>query len=93
MMRIGYNRRMFQEALESRLKAIEEEITRLLKLSAEISDPDAQDNHLRLAQDLQREARDLRAEIRKQAQPKPSAARGPRFREYRAKDSYLILSE
>lgn len=69
---------MFQEALESRSRAIEEEITRLLKLSAEANEPREQDNYLRLAQDLQREVRELRAEIKKLTQRGPSASCEPR---------------
>ena len=79
---------MFQE-LESRLRAIEIEITRLLKLAAEISDPAKQDDHLRLAQDLQREARQLRVEINKRPSPAPPAGDG---KDPRSKNSCLVLS-
>lgn len=78
---------MFQEVLESRLRAIEEEITRLLNLCAEVSEPDQQDNYLRLAQDLQREARELRAQIKKETQPTSFTGR-----EFRAKKSYFVAS-
>jgi hypothetical protein len=78
---------MFQEALESRLRAIEDEITRLLRLSAEVGETEQQDNYLRLAQDLQREARELRSQIKKETQPKSSAGR-----ESRAKKSCFVLS-
>jgi hypothetical protein len=95
--RIGYNRRrifyMFHEGLESRLRIIEQEIMRLVRLSAEVSEPDQQDNYLRLAQDLQREARELRTEIKKQTEPKLPAAGDFRFREPRAKNSHVVLSE
>jgi hypothetical protein len=77
---------MFDEALESRLRAIEEEITRLLRLSVDASEPDRQDDYLRLAQDLQREARGLRAEINKQSETKPSTRR-----ESRTRSSCLVL--
>jgi hypothetical protein len=60
---------MLRDALESRLETLEQEITRLLKLSGECSDSEEQDNYLRLAQDLQREARELRREIDKHSPP------------------------
>lgn len=82
---------MFQDALESRLRAIEEEISRLLKLSAEVSEPDRQDDYLRLAQDLQREAREVRAEIKKQ--PKPLTRPKSHLRESRVKNSDFVLTD
>ena len=63
---------MFEEALESRLRAIEEEITRVTKLAAESADSEQQDNYFRLAQDLQREARELRNQIKKGSHAKRS---------------------
>jgi hypothetical protein len=56
---------MFAEALASRLRVIEEEILRLTKLATEASDTAQQDNYLGLAQDLQREARELRLQIKR----------------------------
>ncbi|MGD0986249.1 MAG: hypothetical protein ABR874_00475 [Candidatus Sulfotelmatobacter sp.] len=71
---------MFLEALESRLKVIEEEILRLTKLAAQSGNTEEQENHLRLAQDLQREARELRLEIRNRSQPAETAAEGARLK-------------
>jgi hypothetical protein len=51
---------MLMEALQSRLKVIEDDILRLAKLASETPKTIQQDNHLRLGQDLQREARELR---------------------------------
>jgi hypothetical protein len=56
---------MFTEALEERLKVLEDEILRLAKLASESSDKSQQDNYWLLARDLQREARDLRAQIKR----------------------------
>jgi hypothetical protein len=53
------------EALEARLKVLEDEILRLTKLASQTQDQRQQDKYLRLAQDLQREARSVRAEIEK----------------------------
>ena len=53
------------EALEARLRIVEEEILRLTNLAAGSSDPEQQDNYYRLAQDLQRETRELRLQIKK----------------------------
>jgi hypothetical protein len=53
------------EAFESRLRILEEEILRLSKLAAEYVDQSEQDKCWLLAQDLQREARELRSEIKK----------------------------
>ena len=76
---------MFREALESRLRVIEEEITRLLRLSAEAGAPGEQDDYLRLAQDLQREARELRMEINRQTRPQPAVTN-----ESNPKNSFFI---
>lgn len=54
---------MFADALEARLKVLEDEILRLTKLASQSPSQSAEDDYLRLAQDLQREARQLRAEI------------------------------
>jgi glycine cleavage system regulatory protein len=65
---------MFLEALESRLKVIEEEILRLTKLAAQSGNTEEQENH------LQREARELRLEIRNRSQPAETAAEGARLK-------------
>jgi len=52
---------MVPEALEARLKVLEDEIWRLSKLAAESSDQLEQDKYWNLACDIQREARALRA--------------------------------
>lgn len=56
---------MIAEALESRLRVLEEEILHLAQVASQSPDPVQQDNYLRLAQDLQHEARELRLQIRK----------------------------
>ena len=53
------------EALQSRLRVLEEEILRLIKLASLAEDQVVQDNYWRLAQDLQMEARELRSVLRK----------------------------
>ena len=78
---------MFQEALESRLKVIEEEITRLIMLSSERAEPNEQDNYLGLAQDLEHEARQLRAEIKKQSERQPAASH-----DSLPKNSFFVLA-
>lgn len=75
---------MFQAALET-------EIMRLVNLGAEVSESDRQDDYLRQAQDLQREVRDLRAEIKKQ--PRPLTGPKPHFREPRVKNSDFALTD
>lgn len=60
---------MFAEALQARLKVLEDEILRLTNLASQSSDSGDQDNYLRLAQDLQREARELRSEITRTPEP------------------------
>jgi hypothetical protein len=55
-------------ALQSRLKVIEDDILRLAKLASETPKTIQQDNHLRLAQALQREGRELRPQIRKMSE-------------------------
>lgn len=66
------------EALQDRLKVLEDEILRLAKMASASESPDQsqQDNYWHLAQDLQREARDLRTEIEKLSEP-ANAARPP----------------
>jgi hypothetical protein len=66
------------EALQSRLKVLEDEISRLTKLAAQSSDQVDQDKYWRLAKDLQREARALRGEIAKALSVggQPSTRRG-----------------
>jgi hypothetical protein len=56
---------MLVEALQARLKILEEEIQRLTDLASRTSEKDQQENHWLMAQDLQREARDLRSQIMK----------------------------
>jgi len=62
------------EALEARLQVLEQEILRLTKLAAESSAQIVQDNYWRLAEDLQREAREVRLQIKKisESSPQPS---------------------
>jgi len=79
---------MFSEALTSRLQVLEEEILRLTRLAAQLSDGDEQDKYFRLAQDVQREARQLRKELRKLSAEQPAAvdpappSEGPGGRHY-----------
>jgi hypothetical protein len=54
---------MLVEALQSRLKTLDDEILRLTNLASQTSAKDQQENHWLMAKDLQREARQLRAEI------------------------------
>lgn len=56
------------EALQARLKVLEDEILCVTKLAAEAKETLAQDNYWRLAQDLQREARELRLQIARTAE-------------------------
>jgi hypothetical protein len=56
---------MLVEALQARLKILEEEIQRLTDLASRTPEKDQQENHWLMAQDLQREARDLRSQIMK----------------------------
>jgi hypothetical protein len=60
---------MLTEALESRLKLLEEEIQRLTNLASQTPEKDQQENHWLMAKDLQREAQELRAQIRRSSQP------------------------
>jgi hypothetical protein len=56
---------MFAEALQTRLKVLEDEILRLTKQACQESDKEQQEDHWRLARDLQSEARQIRREIEK----------------------------
>ncbi|MGA9392482.1 MAG: hypothetical protein WBV69_18795 [Candidatus Sulfotelmatobacter sp.] len=56
---------MLVEALQARLKILEDEILRLTRLASQTPEKDQQENHWLMAQDLQREARELRAQIDK----------------------------
>lgn len=58
---------MAVEALQTRLKVIEDEILRLAKTASQESERAQQDNLLSLASDLQCEARDLRSEINRES--------------------------
>jgi hypothetical protein len=62
------------EALQARLKVLEEEILRATKRASQAADPTEQDNHWRVAQDLQREAREVRREILKLSESAFTAA-------------------
>ena len=50
-------------AMQARLGVIESEIVRLTNLASRTEDQDQQEKYWALAQDLQREAREVRAEI------------------------------
>jgi hypothetical protein len=56
---------MLVEALQSRLKVLDDEILRLTNLASETAEKDQQENHWLMAKDLQREAQQLRAQIAK----------------------------
>ncbi|MFZ0291581.1 MAG: hypothetical protein WB616_22935 [Candidatus Sulfotelmatobacter sp.] len=62
---------MLVEALQARLKVLEDEILRLTKQASQAPEKIQQDNYWRMAQDLQREARELRVQIRKCQDPQP----------------------
>jgi rubrerythrin len=53
------------EALRARLKSLEDEILRLAKLASETDDRKVQQGYLDLAQDLQRDAREVRKQLNK----------------------------
>jgi hypothetical protein len=78
------------EAFESRLRILEEEILRLSKLAAEYVDQSEQDKCWLLAQDLQREARELRAQIRKESQSVAEGHPDPSERDRYPKQSGLF---
>jgi hypothetical protein len=56
------------EALRARLQVLEDEILRIAKQASESLDQSVQDNYWHLAQDLQREARELRQQIKKSSE-------------------------
>jgi len=56
---------MFTKALQARLKVLDDEILRLINLASRVPDRAEQDKHILLAKDLQREARTVRAELKK----------------------------
>lgn len=56
---------MILEALQDRLKILEDEILHLTDLASRTSDHEQQDAYNHLAEDLQREARALRREIKR----------------------------
>jgi hypothetical protein len=60
---------MLTEALQSRLEVLEDEILSLTRRASQEPETTRQDDHLRLAQDLNREARELRSQIRKISEP------------------------
>ncbi|MFZ0419993.1 MAG: hypothetical protein WAM04_17970 [Candidatus Sulfotelmatobacter sp.] len=66
---------MLTEALESRLKFLEDEILRLTNLASQTPETkkDQQENHWLMAKDLQREARALREQIKKNSESAPQA--------------------
>jgi len=63
---------MLTEALQSGLKVLEDEILRLTRLASQETETARQDDHLRLAQDLNCEARELRSQIRKMSESEAS---------------------
>jgi len=69
------------EALQARLKVLEDEVLRQTELASQTPNQIDQNNTWRLAQDLQRKAREIRREIRKLSEspatdvaPEPSHA-------------------
>lgn len=70
---------MVVQALQALLKFLEDEILRFTKLAAQANETLEQDYYWRLAQDLQREARELRSQIAKTAEFSASdhKSRGP----------------
>jgi hypothetical protein len=64
---------MLANALQSRLKVIEEEILRMARQVSEAREKADQDNRWCMAQDLQRDARELRSQIRKISEAKNEA--------------------
>jgi hypothetical protein len=65
------------EALEARLRIVEEEILSLTNLAAGSPDPKQQDNYYRLAHDLQRDTRELRLQIKKISESRASDSQRP----------------
>jgi hypothetical protein len=68
--------RMVVEALQDRLNVLEDEILRITQLASQSSELIRQDNYWQLAQDLQRETRELRAELSRMLEA-PGAVRIP----------------
>jgi hypothetical protein len=60
---------MLTEALQSRLKVLEDEILRLTNLASQTPEKDQQENHWLMARDLQREAREMRSQIARMSEP------------------------
>jgi hypothetical protein len=54
---------MTPEALSARLQVLEQEILRLTQLAAQETESERQDKFWQLAQDLQREVREIRSQI------------------------------
>jgi hypothetical protein len=59
---------MIAEALQERLRVVEEEVVRLTELASAATEPSEQNHYWLLATDLQREARELRCEIQRAVQ-------------------------
>lgn len=59
---------MLVEALRARLKVLEDEILRLTELAAQANETAEQDGYWQHALDLQREAREVRWQIRKESE-------------------------
>jgi len=64
---------MLVEALEARLRVLEDEILRLTRLASQSSSQAEQDRQLLLVRDLQHEARELRSQIRRISEQVPAA--------------------
>jgi len=67
---------MVVEALQDRRNVLEDEILRITKLASQSSEQIQRDNYWQLAQDLQRAARELRAELSRMLDA-PDAVRIP----------------
>jgi len=63
---------MLTEALQSRLRVLEDETLRLTRLASQETETTRQNDLLRLAQDLNREARELRSQTRKMSESEAS---------------------
>jgi hypothetical protein len=59
---------MIAEALQERLRVVEEEAVRVAQLASASTQPTEQNHYWLLATDLQREARELRREIQRAIQ-------------------------
>jgi hypothetical protein len=62
---------MLVEALQARLKVLEDEILCLTHLASQTPEKGQQGNHWLMAQDLQREAQKLRAQTNKMSVAQP----------------------